>query len=131
LVSYIEEGRLRVFENRVLRIYEDSKDEVRGEWRRLHNGELYVLYGSTNITGVIKSRIIRWEKRFPRMEDRREAYRVLVGRPDGMRPPRYSWEDNIKMNLQLMRWGMDWIVIAQDMDRWHDVVDAEISLRFS
>jgi hypothetical protein len=100
LVSYIEEGRLRVLENRVLRIFGASKDEVREEWRRLHNGELYVLYCSPNITGVIKSRIIRWAKRLTRMEDRRGAYRVTVGRPDGKRQPRYSWKDNIKMNLQ-------------------------------
>jgi hypothetical protein len=97
-----------MFENRVLsRIFEASRDEVRGEWRRLRNEDLYVLYGSPNFIWVIKSRRMRWTKRLARMEDRRGAYRVLVGRPDGKRPlgrPRHRW-DNIKMDLKEMGWG--------------------------
>jgi hypothetical protein len=76
LVSHIEESRLRAFENRALRIFGASRDEVRGEWRRLHNRGLYVLYGTPNITGVIKSRLMRWATRLARTEDRRGAYRV-------------------------------------------------------
>jgi hypothetical protein len=60
------------------------------------------------------------------------AYRILVGRPKGRRPlgrPRYRWEDNIKMDLQEVGWGMDWIELAQDRDRWRAVVNAVMNLR--
>jgi hypothetical protein len=67
------------------------------------------------------------------MGDRRGAYRALVGKPDGRRPlgrPRRRWEDNIKMDLREVGWGgMDWISLAQDRDRWRDVVNAVMNLR--
>jgi hypothetical protein len=98
-----EEERLRVFENRVLRgIFWPMMDEVTGEWRRLHNEELNDLYSSPNIIGVIKSRRMRWAGHVARMGDKRGAYRILVGRPEGRRPPgrpRCRREDNIKMDL--------------------------------
>jgi hypothetical protein len=78
-------------------------DKVTGEWRRLHNWELYELYSSPNIFRLIKSRRMRWAGHVARMGDRRGAYRVLVGRPEGKRTlenPRRRWEDNIKMDLQ-------------------------------
>jgi hypothetical protein len=60
--------RLTVFENTVLRrIFGPKRDEVTGEWRRLHNKELYVLYSSSNIIGVIKSRRLRWAKHVAHM----------------------------------------------------------------
>jgi hypothetical protein len=62
----------------------------------------------------------------------RGAYRVLVERPEGKRPlgrPRRRWEDNIKMDLQQVGWGMDWIDMAQDRDRWRAVVSAVMNLR--
>jgi hypothetical protein len=99
-----EEQRLRVFENRVLRrIFGPKRDEVTGDWRRLHNEELNDLYSSPNIIRVIKSRRMRWAGHVARMGEKRFAYRILVGKPEGRRPLgrlRRRWEDNIKMDLQ-------------------------------
>jgi hypothetical protein len=81
-----EEHRLRVFENRVLRrIFGPKCDKVTGEWRRLHNEELNDLYSSPNIIRVIKSRRMRWVGHVARMGEGRDAYRVLVGIPEGRR----------------------------------------------
>ena len=87
LVSYTEEeGRLRLFENRVLRgIYGPMKVEVTREWRKLHNEELNDLYSSSIIVQVIKSRRMRWAVHVARMGERRGIYRVLVGKPGGER----------------------------------------------
>jgi hypothetical protein len=67
------------------------------------------------------------------MGARRVAYRVLVGKPEGRRPfdrPNRRWEDNIKMDLRDVGWGnMDWIDLAQDRERWRDLVTAEMDLR--
>jgi hypothetical protein len=99
-----EECRLRVFENKVLRrIFVPKREEVIGEWRRLHNKELYDLYSSPNIIRVMKSRRLRWAGHVARMGERRGAYRALVGKPEGRRTlerPRRRWEDNIKMDLR-------------------------------
>ncbi|KAJ4428654.1 hypothetical protein ANN_25647 [Periplaneta americana] len=99
-----EEHRLRVFENKVLRkIIGAKRDEVTGEWRELHNTELHALYCSPDIIRNIKSRRLRWAGHVARMGESRNAYRVLVGRPEGKRPlgrPRRRWEDNIKMDLR-------------------------------
>jgi hypothetical protein len=79
-----EECRLRVFENKVLRrIFGPTRDEVTGEWRRLHNKELYDLYSSPNIIRVMKSRRQRWAGHVARMGERRGAYRALVGKAEG------------------------------------------------
>jgi hypothetical protein len=75
-----EERRLRVFENRVLRkIFVPKRNEVKGEWRKLHNEEVNDLYSSPNIVRVIKSRIMRWAWYVSCMGERRGVYRVLVG----------------------------------------------------
>jgi hypothetical protein len=104
-----EEQRLRVFENRVLRgIFGPKRDEATGDWRRLHNEELNDLYLSPNIIRVIKSRRLRWAGHVVRMGEKRGAYRILVGRPEGRRQlggPRRRWEDDIKMDLQDVGWG--------------------------
>jgi hypothetical protein len=76
-----------VFENRVLRrIFGPKGDEVTGEWRKLHNGELRNLYSSPNIIRQIKSRSMGWTGHVARMGEDRNLYRVLVGRPEGKRP---------------------------------------------
>jgi hypothetical protein len=99
----LSEGcRPRVFENRVLRkIFGLKRDEVTGEWRRLHKEELYALLFSPNIIKVIKSRTLRLAGNVACTRERRGAYRVLVGEPEGRRPlgrPGHRWEDNIKMD---------------------------------
>jgi hypothetical protein len=76
-----------VFENRVLRrIFGPKRDEVTGDWRKLHNEELHNLYFSPNIIRMIKSRRMRWAGHVARMGDKRNAYRILVGKPKGRRP---------------------------------------------
>jgi len=99
-----EERKLRVFEKMVLRrIFGPRRDEVRGEWRRLHNEELNDLYPSPNILRVIKSRRIRWAGHVARMGEESGVYRVLVGKPEGnksMGRPRRRWVYNIRTDLQ-------------------------------
>ena len=76
---------------------------------------------------------MRWAGNVARMGDRRGVYRVLVGKPEGKRSlgrPRRGWEDNIKMDLQEVGCGsMEWIELAQDMDRWRALVNAVMNLR--
>jgi hypothetical protein len=99
-----------VFENRVLRrIFGPKRDEVTGEWRKLHSGELHNLYTSLDIIRQIKSRRMRWAGHVARMGEGRNLYRVLVGKPKGKRPlesPRRRWEDGIKMYLRETGWGV-------------------------
>jgi hypothetical protein len=93
-----EERRLGVFQNRVLRrVFGPKRDEVTGEWRKLHNEELNDLYCSPNIARVVKSRRMRWEGHVARMGKKRDVYRVFVRKPKGKRSfgrPRHRWEDN-------------------------------------
>jgi hypothetical protein len=102
-----EEQRLRVFENKILRrIYGPKRDEVTGEWRKLHNEELHILYSSPNIIRQIKSRRMRWAGHVARVGEKRNLYRVLMGKPEGKRPrgrPRHRWEDGIRMDLRKIR----------------------------
>jgi len=104
LLTLQEERKLRVFQNMVLRkIFGPRRDEVMGEWRRLHNEELNDLNSLPSIVQVIKSRRMRWAGHVARMGEERGVYRVLVGKPEGRRPlgrSRRSWVDNIRMDLQ-------------------------------
>jgi hypothetical protein len=99
-----EEHRLRVFQNRVLRkIFGLKRDEVMGEWRKLHSEELRHLYSSPSIIRIIKLSRMRWAGHVARMWEMRNAYRLLVGkRPLGRTSRR--WVDNIRMDLE--RGGM-------------------------
>jgi hypothetical protein len=75
---------------------------------------------------------MRQAEHVARTRERRGAYRILVGRPEGRRPlgrHRRRWEDNIKMDLKEVEWGMDWIELAQDRDRWRALVNAVMNLR--
>ena len=82
-----EERKLRVFENMVLRrIFGPRRDEVTGEWRRLHNEELNDLYSSPKIVRLIISRRMRWAVHVASTGEERGVYRVLVGTPEGRRP---------------------------------------------
>ena len=98
-----------MFENIVLRrILGPRRDKVIGEWRRLHNKELYALYSSPSIIRVIKSR--------RQIGESRGAYRVLVGKPEGMRPlerPRRRWKNNSKIDLREVGWWAwaGWILL--------------------
>jgi ribosomal protein L37E len=89
--------------NRVLRnIFGPKRDEVTGEWRKLHNEELRDLYSSPSTIRIIKSKRIRWAGHVARMGEKRNAYRLLVGKPEGKKPlgrPRRRWVDNIRMDL--------------------------------
>ena len=130
----LEERKLRVFENMVLRrIFGPRRDEVMGEWRRLHNEELNDLYSSPIIVRVIKSRRMRWVGHVAHMGDERGVNGLLLVKPKGRRPlgrPRHRWVDNIRMDLQDVRCGyMDWIGLAQDRDRWRTLVSALMNLR--
>jgi hypothetical protein len=76
----------------------------------VHNEQLNDLYSSPSIIRVIKSRRMSWAGHVARIGEKRGAYRILVGRREGRRPlgrPRRRWEDNIKMDLQEVGWGMD------------------------
>jgi hypothetical protein len=117
-----EEHRLRVFEDRVLRkIFGPKGNEVTGEWRKLHNEELRDLYSSPSLIRIIKSRRMRWAGHVARMGEKRNAYRLLMGNPEGKRPLvrlRRRWVDNIKVDLEEVGWGdVDWIDLTQDRNR--------------
>jgi hypothetical protein len=92
-----------VFENKVLRrIFGPKRDGVMGGWRKLYNEELHNLYSSPSIIRIIKSRRMRWAGHVAWMGEKRNVYRLLVGKPEGKRPlgrPRRRWIDNIKMDL--------------------------------
>jgi len=115
------------------KIFGPRRDEVTGEWRRLHNEELNDLYSSPNTVRVIKSRRFRWAGHVVRMGEERRVYRVFVGKPQGRRPlgrPRRRWADNIMMDLQEAGCGsMDWIGLVQDRDRCRTLVSAVMNLR--
>jgi hypothetical protein len=123
-----------VFENRVLRrIFGPKKDEVTEEWRKLHNEELRDLHSSPSIIRIIKSRRMRWAGHVARMGEKRNAYRLLVGNPEGKRPlgrPRRRWVDNIRMDLGEVGWSdVDSFGLAQDKNRWRAVVNSVLNLR--
>jgi hypothetical protein len=106
-----------VFENKVLRrIFGPRRDEVTGEWRKLHNEELHDLYSSSSIIRIVKARRMRWAGHVAQMGEKRNTYRSLVGKPEGRRPlgrPRRRWVGNTRMDLVEVGWDdVDWIGLA-------------------
>ena len=94
------------------RIFGAKRDEVTGEWRKLHNEELNDLYCSPNIVRVIKSKRMRLAENVARMGERSGLCRILVAKSEGKRPlgrPRRRWEDNIKMGLQEVGFVPSWL----------------------
>jgi hypothetical protein len=109
-----------------------KRDEVTGEWRKLHNEKLNDLYSSPNIFRAIKSRRMRWVGHVSCMGERGGVYRVLVGKLEGKRPHgrlRLRWEDNIEMDLQEVGCGcVDWMEVAQERDRWRELVNGVMNI---
>jgi hypothetical protein len=123
-----------VFENRRLRrIFGPKRDGVTGGWRKLHNEDLHNLYSSPSIIRIITSRRTRWAGHVAQMGEKRNVYRLLVGKPDRKRPrgrPRHRWIDNIKIDLlEIGLSVVDWIGMAQDRYRWRALVNAVMNLR--
>jgi hypothetical protein len=100
-----------------------KRDGMMGGWRKQHNEELHNLYSSPSIIRIIKQRRMRWEGHVARMREKRNVYRLLVGKPEGKSPlgrPRRRWMDNIKM---------DWIGLTQNRYRWSALVNSVMNLR--
>jgi hypothetical protein len=100
---------------------------------KLYNEELDNLYSSPSIIIFIKSRRMRWAGHVARIGEKRNVYRLLIGKPEGKRPlgrPRRRWINNNKMDLLEMGVNVvDWISLAQDRYRWRALVNSVMKLR--
>jgi hypothetical protein len=105
-----EEHRLWIFVKKFVRtIFGPKRDEVTGGWRILYNEKLHDLYYSSSIIRNNKSRRMRWVGHVTRMGEKRNVYRLLVGKPEGERSlgrPRRRWINNIKIDLVEIVWAM-------------------------
>jgi hypothetical protein len=115
------------------RIFGPKRDEVTGGWLQLHNDDLHNLYSYPSIIRMMKSRKMGWTGHVARMGEKGNAYRILVGKPEGRIPLGRTgsrWMDNIKMDLKEIGWdGMDWIDLAQGRDQWRALVNTAMNLR--
>jgi hypothetical protein len=114
------------------RIFGPKRDGVTLGLRKLHNEELHNLYSSPSIIRIIKSRMMRWVGHVARMGEKRNVYRLLVGKPEGKGPlgrPRCRWIHNIKMDLLEIGLNVvDWIDLAQDRCMWRALVNSVMNL---
>jgi hypothetical protein len=101
--------------------------------RKLHDEELHDLYSSPSIVRIMKLKRMRCAEHVARMGEKRNAYRLLVGKSEGKRPlgrPRRRWLDSIRMDLVEVGWGdVDWIGLAQDRGRWRALVNSAMNIR--
>jgi hypothetical protein len=115
------------------RIFGPKRDEVTGGWRKLHNEKIHNFYSSPNIIRVIKSRRMRFVRHVARMREKRNACRILVGKPKGKRSlgrRRRRGVDSIKMDLREVGWnGVDWTDMAQERDQWKALLNTVFNLR--
>jgi hypothetical protein len=116
----------------VLRKIFAPKREEDGSWRELHSDELHNLYSSPNIVRMMKSRRMRWARHVARMGERRDIFRVLVGRSESKKPlgrPRRRWEDNIDLREMGID-GANWIQLTRDRVQWRAFVNTVMNIRF-
>jgi hypothetical protein len=99
---------------------------------KLHNEELHNLYSSPNTIRMIKSRRMRWAGHLACMGEKINAYRILVGKPEGRRPlgrARHTWVNYIKIYLREIEWdGVDLVDLAQERDQWRALVNMVMNL---
>jgi hypothetical protein len=122
-----------MFENSVLRkIFGLKRDEMTGSWRKPPKEELHNLFSLSSIIRMIKSRRLRWAGHVRQMGMERNAYRIVMQKPEGRRPlgrPRHRWVDSIKLDLTKIGWGnMDWIDLAHDRGQWRPFVNTVMNL---
>jgi hypothetical protein len=117
------------------RIFGPKRDGVMGGLRNRHNEELHNLYSLPSIITIIKLRRMRWAGHVARMGEKKNMYRLLVGKPERRKPlgsPRHRWIDNIKIDLLEIELSVvDWIALAQDRRRWTALVNVVMNLRVS
>jgi hypothetical protein len=133
-VSHTKGRTRRVFKIRVLRsLFRLQREEVAGGWRRLHNEELHNLCASPNIIRVIKSMRMIWTGQVPRMEEIRNTFKTLIGKPEGKRTlgrSRRRWVDNVRIDLRKIgQKDVDWIDLTQERDLWWVFVNTKMNLR--
>jgi hypothetical protein len=124
-----------VFEKRALRrIFGSKRNEVSGDWRRLHNEELHNLYASLNIIKVVKPMEMRGAGHVSPVGEMGREYKILIGKPEVRRPrrrPRRKWEDIIRMDFREIGWeDVDWICLTQDREQWQVLINIVMNLRF-
>jgi hypothetical protein len=104
-------------------------------WRKPHNEELHKVYSSSSIIRTIKSRRMGWEGHVARTGEKRNACKILVGKPEGKEPlgrPRRRRVDNIKIDLREIGWGCkDCIDVTQERDQWRALVNTAMHLLVS
>ena len=121
-----------LFRSILMRIFGPKRDE-NGEWRRVHNEQLYSLYRSPNIVRVIKCRRLRWSGHEARIEEGRSVFKILTSKPTGNIPLgkfRRKWQDNIGMDIKEIGINKrNWFNSTQDSDYLRALMNATLSLR--